>query len=395
MASHGVARPATVISRTEQEKAREIKEIQEYRELENTLRVKVAEQGYTLETFNLTSKLLKKNPEYYTLWNIRRRVLLYSLFSTSLSTSLHSSEQATISATSCTLQTLHHAAKPEPECQEHDKEQENHVLRLITSDLEFLFPIMLKFPKCYWIWNYRLWLLQQANERLNPKTSRELWTKEMKLVAKMLTKDSRNFHGWGYRRIVVAQLESSKLKGSSMVESEFEYTTKMINAPNGLSNFSAWHWRSKLIPHLLNERGLDSSARRQFLNNEFDLIISAMYTDSYPYQQSAWFYYQFLMTALMEPDLCHIVLDFNTRERCEYVQQQLEVLKEMLDGAEDCKWIYNALIDYTLALRQLEKRKLLSGDKLDCKIWLKALKALDPFRIGRWDDFEDTLETFS
>ncbi|RKF61946.1 Geranylgeranyl transferase type-2 subunit alpha [Erysiphe neolycopersici] len=392
MASHGVARPATVFSRSEHEKVKENNEIQEYRELENTLRVKVAEQGYTLEAFNLTSKLLKKNPEYYTLWNIRRRALLHSLFSTTLYPSLHPIEHVTLNSTS---QTLHPTIKPEPDYQKHDKEQENNVLELITSDLAFLFPIMLKFPKCYWIWNYRLWLLQQANESLNPKISRELWDKELKLVGKMLIKDSRNFHGWGYRRIVVAQLESSKLNGSSMVESEFEYTTKMIKAPNGLSNFSAWHWRSKLIPGLLNERGLDSSARRQFLNNEFNLIISAMYTDSYPYQQSAWFYYQFLMTALIEPDLCPIVLDFNIKERCEYVQQQLEILKEMLDGAEDCKWIYNALIDYTLALRQLQKLEVLSEDKLEFKIWLKALKSLDPFRKGRWDDFEDKLATFS
>lgn len=137
--------------------------------------------------------------------------------------------------------------------------------------------------------------------------------------------------------------------------------------------------------------------KKNMFNNfvEFDLIISAMYTDSYPYQQSAWFYYQFLMTALLEPDVCQIVLDFKIKERCEYVQEQLEILKEMLDGAEDCKWIYNALIDYTLALRQLEKRELLSEEKLDCKIWLITLKTLDSFRKGRWDDLEGTLETIS
>ena len=83
----------------------------------------------------------------------------------------------------------------------------------------------------------------------------------------MLTKDSRNFHGWGYRRKVISELESPKLNGKSMVESEFKYTTKMINAPNGLSNFSAWHNRSKLIPRLLDERDADDAARRQFLDD--------------------------------------------------------------------------------------------------------------------------------
>lgn len=126
---------------------------------------------------------------------------------------------------------------------------------------------MMKFPKCYWLWNYRLWLLRQANERLDPDIARQLWTSELTLVGKMLVKDSRNFHGWGYRRMVVSELESKKLNGKSMVETEFEYTTKMIHGQNGLSNFSAWHRRSKLIPRLLDERGADDSVRRQFLED--------------------------------------------------------------------------------------------------------------------------------
>jgi geranylgeranyl transferase type-2 subunit alpha len=126
---------------------------------------------------------------------------------------------------------------------------------------------MLKFPKCYWLWNYRVWLLQQANERLDFDVARELWARELILVGKMLVKDSRNFHGWGYRRTIVAQLESQKLRGRSMVESEFDYTTKVIHGDKGLSNFSAWHQRSKLIPRLLEERNADDAARRQFLED--------------------------------------------------------------------------------------------------------------------------------
>ncbi|KAF4627376.1 hypothetical protein G7Y89_g10781 [Cudoniella acicularis] len=311
MASHGITRVATTTERTEQELREEQQQIQEYRDLEDLIRAKVAERQYTVEVLELTSKLLKKNPEYYTIWNVRRRLLIYGLFSkpsasssplkespntSQTATTTMSSEDSSSSTTTTSTElntTPHNPAFP-------TTGKSGTTLDLIRSDLNFLFPIMMKYPKCYWLWNYRLWLLQQANERLDPGIARELWTGELALVGKMLVKDSRNFHGWGYRRKVVSELESKKLNGQSMVESEFEYTTKMIHGLNGLSNFSAWHRRSKLIPRLLDERGADDAARRQFLEDEFELIISAMYTDSYPYAQSAWFYYQFLMTTLTD-----------------------------------------------------------------------------------------------
>lgn len=142
------------------------------------------------------------------------------------------------------------------------------IAQLISSDLDFLFPLLRKFPKCYWIWNYRLWLLEEASRLLTGDESLKLWLQELSLVGKMLNLDSRNFHGWGYRRIVVKALEFTQktTKGApqSMTEQEFQYTTRMIEA--NLSNFSAWHNRSKLIPNLLNEQEADGMARRRFLD---------------------------------------------------------------------------------------------------------------------------------
>lgn len=95
----------------------------------------------------------------------------------------------------------------------------------------------------------------------------------MGLATKMLAKDSRNFHGWGYRRMVVAELESERLsvqttdaiRPRSMVRAEFDYTTRMINT--NLSNFSAWHNRSKLIPRLLQEGEASEETRRRLLDD--------------------------------------------------------------------------------------------------------------------------------
>lgn len=121
----------------------------------------------------------------------------------------------------------------------------------------------MEYPKCYWIWNYRLWTLNQAIQRLPVSAARRVWEEELGLVGKMLQRDRRNFHAWGYRRHVVIQLESPELAGKTMAESEFDYTTKAVR--QDLSNFSAWHNRCQLIPRVLSERSADDAHRKEFL----------------------------------------------------------------------------------------------------------------------------------
>ena len=84
-------------------------------------------------------------------------------------------------------------------------------------------------------------------------------------MGKMLNRDSRNFHGWEYRRTVIGHLEGKVLNGESKARSEFEYTTKMIGS--NLSNFSAWHNRTNLILRILNEESATDTERRTMLND--------------------------------------------------------------------------------------------------------------------------------
>lgn len=101
-----------------------------------------------------------------------------------------------------------------------------------------------------------------------PPDALHIWQKELDLVGKMLSLDSRNFHGWGYRRMVVSEVEKLSARAldmsASRTEEEFLYTTKMVES--NLSNFSAWHRRSKLIPTLLEERKASDDERREFLD---------------------------------------------------------------------------------------------------------------------------------
>lgn len=135
-------------------------------------------------------------------------------------------------------------------------------------------PLLRSFPKCYWIWNYRLWLLDEAKRLLPLPLARRLWQEELALVGKMLSLDSRNFHGWGYRRFVVETLETLPSEGTTrktMAPEEFEYAKKMIGT--NLSNFSAWHYRTKLIQRLLDENSANDEERKRMLNDGL-LIVS-------------------------------------------------------------------------------------------------------------------------
>lgn len=123
---------------------------------------------------------------------------------------------------------------------------------------------------------------------------------------------------------------------------------------------------------------------------EFDVMRNALWVD--PTDQSLWFYHQFLMTTVIEPAAHNIIVTkFSEPDRIEYVERQLTELRDLLDGAEDCKWIYNALIDYTTALWRLKGQQPPSEVMQDLKVWLAELRKLDRLRSGRWDDMAKIL----
>ncbi|KAI9852441.1 MAG: Rab geranylgeranyltransferase [Thelocarpon superellum] len=406
MASHGIPRTAPAAAKSDAGRLKELKSIEEYQQLVKLIESKIREGQYTTESFDLTSRLLKLNPEYYTIWNERRRILLRGFFPPPAS----------------------------PPSEDGISKRQQVIGDLIQSELSFLIPLLRKFPKCYWIWNHRLWLLEQATVQLSTAAARGLWEAELGLVGKMLVLDSRNFHGWGYRRMVVDKLESAPLcpppqddsgetegsTGRSMAEAEFQYTTKMVET--NLSNFSAWHYRSKLTPRLLQERQADGEARRAFLAHELETILTALYTD--PFDQSVWFYHAWLMSTILPPPASasssssssassgakSIVTNLTAHERAALLRTEIQKLTDLLEVADDCKWIYEALIRYSLVVREMETSdrsraettqphdRVAGGEEVPSTgetllAWLATLRALDPLRRGRWDDLEASIGT--
>ncbi|KAL3464107.1 hypothetical protein BJX64DRAFT_255625 [Aspergillus heterothallicus] len=357
MASHGIPRHSS-LEATGEARQEELRKIAKYRDLEKTVREEIAGNRYTAETLQKISELLKKNPEYYTVWNYRRKVIRHEF--------------------------SHNAAE------ESNEAGVARITILIQTDLQFLIPLLRSFPKCYWIWNYRLWLLDEAKRLLPKVVARKIWQEELGLVGKMLSLDSRNFHGWGYRRFVVETLESlapEDEEEKSLAQTEFDYAKKMIGT--NLSNFSAWHYRTKLIQRLLSEKLASDEERKQMLDGELELIHRALCD---PYDQSLWFYHQNLM-CIFDPTKSSQTMapNLTKAERLEYLRREIYDIQEMLDGAEDCKYLYQALIDCTLLAARVEGTTPEGQQKQQILNWLSELKQQDPLRAGRWLELEQSL----
>lgn len=336
---------------------------------------------FSSDTLNLLSALLSTNPEYYTVWNFRRLLLQHTFAHPDASTPSEADIAAAEKA---------HLTVPQRE-----------ISQLIEEDLRFLIPLLKQYPKCYWIWNHRAWLLAQASELLPKHVSVKFWEGELGLVGKMLSLDGRNFHGWGYRRTVVKEVES--LTGKSRAEEEFAYTTMMVG--RNLSNYSAWHSRGEVLPKLLDERGATEAERRKVFDGEWELVTRGLWTD--PYDGSLWGYWRFLLGAVVDQQQDEgvekrrrtpkILDPCGLAEKEHYLRQEMESVRGMLDGAEDCKFIYQALLELAPKYAEVSKHKddsqkdAVLADTSEIKEWLDQLRKIDPLRAGRWNDLGRSL----
>ncbi|KAK7920103.1 protein prenylyltransferase [Apiospora marii] len=424
----------------------DLDKIQKYRDLDDQIQHHVKRSNYgDPALFQLTTKLLRLNPEYYTIWNVRRRCLIsgslsrrsaglwHSKASPSTSRSVTTKPSCAASSPSPSAATppapatspsppkagasgttpdekeggntttnLNDSGAPKEEADGDEKADLAADTAIIQAELAFTIPLLIEFPKCYWIWGYRSFLLSVCDAILPAGAARDFWVAELALDSKMLTKDRRNFHAWSYRRFIVSALESgAKNDGGntakSMTESEFAYTYSMIKVD--LSNFSAWHNRSKLAPRLLDERGADDAARKEFLDQELELAREGLNVG--PEDQSLWYYHQFLMDQIIALGVDGkdakadglIAPNLSLADRREFVDREVAEIKDLLEDYADVKLIYEALLEYAMAYRALgESDAADAANQDEMMSWLAKLKELDPLRRGRWDDLEKSLK---
>ena len=165
----------------------------------------------------------------------------------------------------------------------------------LAKEIKSILPIMMKNPKSYLLWYHRVWCLVKYVEiEIKLKTPLE----ESILIGlcnKFFQKDDRNFHCWNYR-VKLLSLISIYFQDTfqKFIEDELKFTLGKITV--NFSNFSAWLYRSKLIPIYFIQHNIKWNTKEalDFFKDDLELIKKAIYTD--PKDQSPWNYLSWIIT---------------------------------------------------------------------------------------------------
>ncbi|KAA8589823.1 hypothetical protein FQN60_013188 [Etheostoma spectabile] len=246
------------------------------KEREKKLKIYRKEGIWDDEALQITQQLLSSNPDFATLWNYRREILMH-------------------------METV---------------KDEDEVQKIYQAELSFLESCLKVNPKSYGSWHHRGWV--------SARLPRPDWARELGLCDRCLSLDDRNFHCWDYRRMVV------KMSGVP-VGQELAFTDRLIGS--NFSNYSSWHYRSTLLPLLHPESPEPRSPCREpkraspppspqihshrvceeQLLKEYELVQNAFFTD--PNDQSAWFYYRWLLGRAEREEMISCVYVSRDEER--------------------------------------------------------------------------------
>uniref|UniRef100_A0A8C2DBS5 Geranylgeranyl transferase type-2 subunit alpha n=1 Tax=Cyprinus carpio TaxID=7962 RepID=A0A8C2DBS5_CYPCA len=298
------------------------------------------------EALQLTQQLLSSNPDFATLWNYRREVLLQ------LETS----------------------------------REKDEVQKLYESELHFIEACLKVNPKSYGCWHHRSWV--------NTRLPQPDWTRELGLCDRCLSLDERNFHCWDYRRVVV------KESGVS-VEQELQFTDRLIGS--NFSNYSSWHYRSTLLPQLHPQPAPDSASNtspsptaspqihshRIFnclcqlcdlppgsvsdISNEHNLTVH--WTEKYTHRDCA------LYTGEHRDQLLVCVCGRSelSVEKSSVLQAELQSCNQLLELEPQNKW---CLLTIILLMRALDPL----GHEKETLAHFQTLKEVDPMRSSYYSD---------
>ncbi|PVV04505.1 hypothetical protein BB560_000997 [Smittium megazygosporum] len=318
---HGRQKKTQTEAQRIEREAEQKRRIEEYKVAQETVFNGKEAGKYDSEILQHTTELLELNPEINTAWNYRRQILQHLFIS----------------------------------LQADEKQTE------LETELAFINSLIRKNIKSYWMWNHRKWILESM-----PTPN---WEGELALINKLFDVDATNFHGWDYRRYVIdnlgtiSDMDSLKLK-------EFDYTYKRIK--QNFSNHSAWHYRSKLFPSVIQIIGPDLA--KKLLKKEVEIIKRAIYSD--PDDQNAWLYLEWLS-------------DFGD-EKHKIRTEGFTIAKELIELSPESKYAMISVIKYITD--PANTANITTEDINLCLVYILKLKALDPFRAKMYDSLESKIK---
>jgi len=315
---HGRVRVKTTAEKEKEQREAEKEKIRQYSTLKDKVWQKYQSNVLDQGALEMTALLLGTNSELSTMWNYRRSILL---------------EMET------------NKAKEEMQLQ-------------YKAELKLVEDLLQKHHKSYWIWFHREWVTERM-------TSCD-WNRELDLCTLLLKSDARNFHCWSYRRYVVK-------KAGISAESEFEFTTTKIE--HDFSNYSAWHQRSVLIPKIYPP---DNQEYRSVLDNEFELIQNAFYTE--PADQSAWIYHRWLTT--------QVCLHLPKDQQNEILEREMKMcteLQHLLEKDNDQSLQKWPIFTIVFIMQKM------GGDKVVVKQNLDLLTNIDPTHQNHYLDLKNSI----
>lgn len=78
-----------------------------------------------------------------------------------------------------------------------------------------------------------------------------------------------------------------------------------------------------------------------------------------------------------------MVPNLSMEERLHYLSQEIDRIQEMLEGTEDCKWVYQSLINLSFLYRNETNQW---PEHVGFESCVDKLIELDPLRRRRWVD---------
>jgi geranylgeranyl transferase type-2 subunit alpha len=343
---------------------------------------------------DVSAQLLSLNPELYSLWNHRRRLIIQATSTPSVTPNVTSNETSNVK--------LETDLKPSDDTMSTSSSSSSSSSSLISSsillerELAVTEAAIKRNPKSYHAWHHRRWSittlcgLEDRNHStclLIPTTPFNA-SQEFALCEKLFLLDERNFHCWNYRRWVAESF--SKVQGKNTqqeddtllpLKTELEYTLSCIH--RNFSNYSAWHQRSCL----LTQRARLSPVSIIDLTLEFILVRKAVFTE--PDDQSPWFYRRWVVTELckhlnekdsLEWENCFEAIYKLLIEDCLHLQT-------LIEAEPRCRWPVAALVHtqqtFDKSMKGMKTCSLIGNETIEGLI--HTLKEIDPLRIRYYE----------